>query len=479
MQPTKEDPDAALSLPRDEMLALAEEAVRVVVDRVEGLADDVAWRGASRAELEALLREPAPEEGRPAREVLDRAVREILPVAARVDHPRFFAFVPSAPTWPGVVADFLAAGFNTFQGTWLGSGGPSEVELVVTDWIRTWIGYPEGAGGLFTSGGSAASLDALVAAREAAGAPERPAVYMSDQSHSALERAARIVGVRPEGVRKVASDERFRIEVDDLARRVREDRADGWAPVAVCANAGTTNTGSVDPLRELADFCAEEGIWLHVDGAYGGFGVLAERGRALMEGIERADSVTLDAHKWLFQPFEVGCLMVRDVRTLERAFNVHPEYLQDTDLGEEHVNFGDRGLQLSRSFRALKVWMSIQTFGTSAFRRAVAHAIELADRAEARVKASPVLELLSPASLGIVCFRFRPGPAVEDAKLEALNERIQGRVIESGTAMMSSTRLKGRYALRLCILSHRTTWRDVEETLAAVEAFGRELAGGG
>ena len=399
-------------------------------------------------------------------------------MAARVDHPRFFAFVPSAPTWPGVLADYLASGFNIFQGTWLGSGGPSQLELVVTDWFREWLGYPEGAGGLFTSGGSAASLDALVAAREAAGAPERPAVLMSDQSHSALERAARIVGVRPDAVIKVPSDDRFRIRMDALRDAIARARRNGLAPVAVCANAGATNTGAVDPLAEMADLCAGEGIWLHVDAAYGGFAAITERGRALFRGIDRADSVTLDAHKWLFQPFEAGCLMVRDVRRLESAFSVHPEYLQDTELGMEHVNFGDRGLQLSRSFRALKVWMSVQTFGLAAFRRAVGRGMELADRAGEYVRASEVLEVLSPPSLGVICFRFRPREStLDDDALEALNAAIQERVIGEGVAMMSSTRLKGTYALRLCIMNHRTTWRDVQETLQAIERFGLEAPG--
>ncbi len=461
----------------EEMLALAREAAELVVARIRDLPGEPAWRGATRAELEPLLREPAPEEGRPAREVLERAVRDVLPVAGRVDHPRFFAFVPSAPTWPGVIADFLAAGFNTFQGTWLGSSGPSALELVVTDWFRAWVGYPEGAGGLFTSGGSAASLDALVAAREAAGAPARPAVFMGDQSHSALERAARIVGVRPEGVFKIPSDEGFRIRMDRLAETVARARADGFTPIAVCANAGATNTGAVDPLDAMADFCAAERIWLHVDAAYGGFAVLTERGRALFRGLERAESITLDAHKWLFQPFEAGCLLVKDVRHLEQAFSVHPEYLQDTRLGMEQVNFADRGLQLTRSFRALKVWMSVQTFGLAAFRRAVSRGIELADRAAAYVGASDTLEMLSPASLGVVCFRFNPGGRdLDDAALERLNEAVQARVIETGTAMMSSTRLRGVYALRLCIMAHHTTWRDVEETLAAIESFGLEEA---
>jgi len=462
----------------EDMRALAVSAVDALVRRTEGLAAERPWLGASRAELEPLLREAAPERGRPAAEVMERAIRDVLPVAARVDHPRFFAFVPSTPTWPGVVADFLAAGFNTFQGTWLGSAGPSQLELVVTDWFRDWVGYPpETAGGLFTSGGSAASLDALVAAREHAGAPDRPAVFMSDQSHSALERAARIVGVRPQGIRKVASDGSFRIRMDELTKELATARDEGFRPIAVCANAGATNTGAVDPLDELADFCAREGIWLHVDGAYGGFAVISERGRALLAGLHRADSITLDAHKWLFQPFEAGCLLVKDVRTLDAAFSVHPEYLQDTRLGMEHVNFADRGLQLTRSFRALKVWMSVQTFGMEAFRRAVGRGIELADRAGAYIDASDVLELMSPPSLGVVCFRAHPpGAGPEETALEPFNEEIQGRVIRDGTAMMSSTRLKGAYALRFCIMAHTTTWEDVERTLQALEGYARELA---
>ena len=211
----------------------------------------------------------------------------------------------------------MASGYNVNACTWLVASGPSHIELVVLEWFRRWLGYPEGSGGLFTSGGSATSVDALVAARETAGHPERPSVYMSDQSHSAVSRAARIVGVRPEGVRLVASDERFRLDVEALARAVADDRASGLHPIAVCANAGAASTGAVDPLEAMADFCEAEGLWLHVDAAYGGFAVLTEPGRRLLRGIERADSVGLDAHKWLFQPYEAGCLLVKDLGALE------------------------------------------------------------------------------------------------------------------------------------------------------------------
>jgi glutamate/tyrosine decarboxylase-like PLP-dependent enzyme len=206
--------------------------------------------------------------------------------------------------------------------------------------------------------------------------------------------------------------------------------------------------------------------------------LLTDEGKRALRGIERADSIAMDPHKWLFQPFEAGCLMVRDVRRLEAAFAVHPEYLQDTRSGSEQPNFSDRGLQLSRSFRALKVWMSIQTFGLTAFRRSIGKGIELAKRAEAHVRASDVLEIATPASLGVLCFRFHPrGANWPQEQLERINERVQARVIETGTAMMSSTRLRGAYSLRFCILNHNTSWEDVLGTLQAIERFGIEAAG--
>jgi glutamate/tyrosine decarboxylase-like PLP-dependent enzyme len=275
----------------------------------------------------------------------------------------------------------------------------------------------------------------------------------------------------------VPSDSSYRLPVAALAEAVSKARAAGLAPIAVCANGGTTNTGAVDPLPAIADFCAAEDVWMHVDGAYGGFAVLCESGRALLAGIERADSISLDAHKWLYQPFEAGCVMVKDVAHLVRAFSVNPDYLQDTKLGLEHVNFADRGYQLTRSFRALKVWMSIQTFGLARFRAAIARTIQFAADAGALVTETGNLELLGPPSLGVLCFRYRPpGTEWTQARVDTLNEAIQARVIQSGTAMISSTRLRGVYSLRLCIMSHQTTWDDVKGTIRRIEAFGRELS---
>ena len=457
------------------MLDLARRAAEILVERIEGLPKESAWEGDFQQILADKLMEDPPEQGRPAAAVLERAGREILPIALRLDHPRQFAFIPTTPTWPGVLADFMAAGYNVNQCTWLTSSGPSQLELVVIDWLRRWIGYPESAGGLLTSGGSAASLDALVAAREAAGHPERATVYMSDQSHSAQVRAARIIGVRPECIRKIPCDERFRLDVDALARAVAEDRAAGFNPIAVCANAGAGSTGAIDPLEAMADYCEAERIWLHVDASYGGFAIVTERGKTCLRGIKRADSIALDAHKWFFQPYEVGCLLMKDGRTLEHAFVIPHDMLQDTIWGANHPNFSDRGLQLSRSVRALKIWMSVQTFGMAAFRRAVSNGMELAARAEEYVRASPILEMLNPASLGIVCFRVNPkNTALDEGALEKINRNVLARVFWEDRAFMSSTRLRKRFSLRLCIINHTTTWDDVRETLEAIERFGRE-----
>ena len=459
----------------EQMLALARQTAELVVQRIENLPGEGAWEGDFRRELEDRLLKPPPEESRSPSQVIEEVAREILPIALRLDHPRCFAFIPSQPTWPGVLADFMVAGFNVNQSSWLISSGPSQMELVVIDWFRRWLGYPESAGGLLTSGGSAANLDALVAAREDANHPERASVYMSDQSHSALIKAARIVGVRPECIRMIPTDEHFRMDMDALVETVAEDRAAGRSPIAVCANAGTSSSGAVDPLEAMADYCEAQNIWLHVDAAHGGFATVTEEGKKILSGIERADSIVLDAHKWFFQPYEVGGLIVKDLRTLERAFATKHDILQDTIWGADHPNFSDRSLQLSRSVRALKIWMSVQTFGMAAFRRAVSNGMALAQRIEEYIEDSPVLEMLTPATLGIACFRVNPADTdLGEDVLETINKTVLARVFWEDRAFISSTLLHGKFALRMCVINHTTTWKDVLETLEVISKFGTE-----
>jgi glutamate/tyrosine decarboxylase-like PLP-dependent enzyme len=470
---------SGLEMDPEEMRRLGYAVVDQVVSRWVELGADRPWEGGTRRELEPRMAEPAPEEPRDPHGVMERALADILPKAGRIDHPRFFAFIPSSPTWASILGEYLATGFNIFQGTWLESAGPSQLELVVTGWFRDWLGLPDTGGGLLTSGGSAANLIALVTARERAGNPPDPTLYLSDQGHSSLERAARILNIPEGSVRRIPTDETFRMDLLALRESIEADRVAGRNPLCVCGNAGATNTGAIDPLSSLAALAREEGIWFHVDGAYGGFAVLAPKEREAFRGMEEADSITLDPHKWLFQPYESGCLMVRDTRVLEDAFRILPEYLQDIALGEEQVNFADRGVQLTRRFRALGVWMSIQTFGLRAFRESIQESIDLARKAETFIRSSQFLEMLGPSSLGIVCFRYNPpGVEMSPAALEVLNLSIQNAIVQSGLAMMSSTRLRGVFSLRLAILNYRSTWDDVLAALGAIEEAGSRLSRG-
>ncbi|MDE3127309.1 MAG: decarboxylase, partial [Gemmatimonadota bacterium] len=298
----------------------------------------------------------------------------------------------------------------------------------------------------------------------------RLTMYCSDQAHSSVARAAWIAGLPRDHGRLVPSDDRFRLRTDALEATIVRDRAAGLLPFLIVGNAGATNTGAVDPLSALADIAARERLWYHVDAAYAGFAVLTERGRALLAGVERADSVTLDPHKWLYVPFECGCLLARDPKALEAAFHVLPDYLKDVEARDQDVNFADSGEQLTRYSRALKVWMSVSYFGLSAIRGAIAESMRLADVAERLVRAAPDLEVLSPAQFGVVCFRVHP-PGVDDpAALDALNERVNAAVNATQRLLMSSTRLRGAYSLRLCILNYRTTEADVAAAIALVRA---------
>jgi glutamate/tyrosine decarboxylase-like PLP-dependent enzyme len=399
--------------------------------------------------------------------------QNVFPYHAREPHPGFLAYVPSCPTFPALLGDWMATGYNFFAGVWPVAAGPNQIEMVVLEWIREWMGLPPGASGLLTSGGSAANMTAVVAARHAAvekgGDIRKLTVYTTAQAHSSVVRAAWIAGISRDNVRTVEMDERFRMKPDSLRKKVSDDLAAGDQPFMVAASAGTTNTGSVDPIDEIADICRESSLWLHVDAAYAGFAALTEEGRALLGRLERADSITLDPHKWLFVPFECGCLMVREPSRLSDAFRIAPEYLKDVEPGEEEVNFADRGVQLTRYSRALKIWVSVNYFGTSAIAAAIQDAMERARLLESLVAASPDFEILSGAQFGIVCFRAHPAGAAED-QLDDLNERINARVVDGGRFLISSTRLNGHFSLRMCTLGYRTTHDDIRELFSTIQA---------
>ena len=470
--------DSRLILTTDEMRSLGYQVIDLLIDHFSDLPDKPVTRKANRVDLETKLSQPLPSESRPPNEVLEQLEEVVFRNIMHLDHPRFFAFVPSPSNFVSVMADALASGFNVFAGTWLEASGPAMVELQTLDWLRQTLGLPESAGGLFTSGGSMANLTALSVARHVKldGPDPRGMVYCSDQTHSSVARGLRVLGFRKRQLRTIKSDQQYRLDLHALRQAVEGDLAAGLKPFCVVASAGTTNTGAIDPLPEIGAFCREAGLWFHIDGAYGGAAALCPRGKALLAGIDLADSVTIDPHKWLFQPYEIGCLLVRREAWLKEVFHILPEYLADieTQLGE--VNFCDRGVQLTRSFRALKLWFSLQVFGGEAFRHAIEQGITLAEHAQELLQARPNWQVVTPAQLGVLTFAFS-APGIGPRKAESIHQQIFQALIDDGYAFLSTTSLNGRNVLRMCTINPRTRLMDVENTVDKLDQLANRFIG--
>ena len=450
-----------LSLPPEEMRRLGYALIDRLVDHAEGLGEAPPIRVGAPDALMAAVGGPPPDAPGDAAAELATLFEQVLPWGQRADHPRFFARIGSPSTYVGALADAAAAGINAFTGSWTGGSGPSAVELTVLEWLRTWCGMPEGSSGVLTSGGSIASLVGFAAARRAKlGGPRGSGVvYVTDQTHASLPRAVELIGER---TRVLASDDGLLLPESALREAVAEDRAAGLHPFCVVATAGTTSTGAIDPLNELYAASRELDLWLHVDGAYGGPAVLTDAGAAALDGIGLADSLVMDPHKWLFQPYEIGCLLVRDPALLEQVFALDGAYLRDTGGGA--VDFRDRGPELTRGARGLKLWLSVRTFGLDAFRAAIAHGIALAEHAEAQLRARGGWEVVTPAQLGIVTFR-------REGLDDAAHTRLSADTVADGYAAPSTTIAGDRVVLRLCTINPRTTFEEIDETIARMEAL--------
>jgi glutamate/tyrosine decarboxylase-like PLP-dependent enzyme len=476
--------DVSLDLDLDSMREAGYSVIDWIVGRLAGLRDASLGEELPREETEKLLREPLPEQPAPFQGVFEQFARDVAPHAISLDHPRFFAFIPSAPNFVSILADALVAGANVFAGTWLESSGPSQVELLVIDWFKQLLGLPAEGAGLLVSGGSVANLTALAVARHAVLHDDvgQAVVYLSDQTHASIDRGLRILGISSQQLRRLPTDSAYRLHTAELREQIRRDRAAGYRPLAIIANAGTTNTGAVDPLEEVARIARENSLWLHVDAAYGGFAALTARGQKALRGIEHADSLVLDPHKWLYCPFEAGCVIVRQGRLMRETFRILPEYMRDVAREEREVNFCDYGVQLTRSFRALKIWMALKTYGAARFREIIDQCLDLAEYAAQLFQESPRLAIVTPPSLGVFTFRYLPQTLPQDETereelLNSLNERLVDRIISSRRLMLSSTRLGTRHVLRFCILNHRTRKEDVREALRLIEQFGQEVEG--
>lgn len=468
-----------LELPPDEMRQLGYQVVDMLVEHYQAVVDKPvkAYSKSSRETIEMQFSEPPPSQGMDVQMLLQSIHDDVLEQNYHRIHPRDFAYVNAPSNFVSVLADTLVAGYNVFAGAWVASPAATMIELVTLDWLRELIGMPESTGGIFTTGGSVANLTGLAVARHIKLADDMTdaVVYFSEQTHASVAKALRLLGFHDDHIRKLPVDSDFRLAMPSLYQAFKTDISDGKRPFCVVASAGTTNTGTVDPLPQIAQFCQENALWLHIDGAYGTAGVLADKGRTALQGIEFADSLAIDPHKWLFQPYEMGCTLVKDRQHLWETFNVAAEYLKNlVDPTLQEVNFYDYGLQMTRKFRALKLWMSIKAFGIEAFQAAVSHGIELAEIAQQYLQHSSKWQIVTPAQLGIITFRY----VAEDLsaeQLDAVNEEITERIIADGFAFVHSTLLNERTTLRLVTINPRTTNDDIRETLRRMEQFGNAI----
>ena len=449
-------PADTLGMDPEEMRRLGHKVVDMVVDRAMRRNAEHAILTGEPAELMEKLGGQLPEEPMDPDASLELMAEWALSHQQHGDHTRYFARVAGPAAFAAILGEWMGTGFNTIASTWGGGSGPATMELVVIGWLAQMLGLPPETEGVIVSGGSLANLTGFGAARSELG---HGVAYFTDQTHSSLPRDLREMGCHDAHMHKVPSDSTHRMSVEALRAAIAHDRAQGLHPLLVVATAGSTNTGAQDPLDQIADICRTEGMWMHVDGAYGGPAAVTEEGRTYLKGLERADSIVLDPHKWFFQPYDAGICFVTRPGALERCYAMSPEYLKDVQATTGEVNLGNRSLELTRRSRALKLWMSIRTYGAAKFRDAVQKGIDNAKYAEAYLRARPeTWEVVTPAQIGVVCFALKDGaPGEHAARAKAVSD--------TGYACVSSTMLKDQSVLRLCCINPLTTEQEIARTI--------------
>ncbi|WP_263368390.1 pyridoxal phosphate-dependent decarboxylase family protein [Edaphobacter bradus] len=462
-----------------ELRGLGHKMLDGIFDHLQGLRTQPVWQ-APEAALRTLAAEGVPRQGQGAAAAYESFLRDVLPSSVGNTHPRFWGWVMGSGTPVGMLAEMLASGMNPNVGGF--NDAPMVVEELVIRWMAELMGLPEGTSGLLTSGGSMANLVGLAVGRHARagfdvraegmqGGPELR-VYCSTETHSWLKKSMELMGMGRASLRSVGVDGSYRMKIAELREAIAADRAAGHRPVCVVGTTGTVNTGATDDLTAIADVCAAEGLWFHVDGAFGALAYWSERLRPALKGMERADSLAFDLHKWGYVPYEIGCVLVRDAEAHKAAFATGASYLTAMERGPVAggIRFADRGVDLSRGFRALKAWMSLRAYGVDALVALVEQNVEQARYLAERVEASPVLELAAEVPLNLVCFRYRGASDQE-------NKEILMRLQESGVAVPSGTVVGGRFAIRVANTNHRSRREDFDLLVEAVERIGREVVG--
>jgi glutamate/tyrosine decarboxylase-like PLP-dependent enzyme len=495
MQPTSST-TPAFAWSADEIRRVGYRAIDLIAEHLTALPDAPVFQPVPASLAESVLAEPVPTAGESPDQVLDRFAAEIAPYPFGNGHPRFFGWVNSPPAMMGIVGASLAAALNPSVAG--GNHAAVWIERQVGEWFKTLVGFPRDAMGLLVGGGSAAAITALAVARHVAckrrgwdvralgvpfeleGRATRLLVYKSTEGHGCNQKAVELLGLGAANLREVPTDAALRMRPEALDAMLAEDIAAGHVPVAVVASAGTVNTGAIDPLDALADVCARHDVWLHVDGAYGAPALLLEECHERLAPLARADSVAIDPHKWLYVPVDAGVVLVRDAAAMRDTFSLVPPYLR-TDGNAHGVQgppwLSEYGMEQTRPFRALKLWMALRYFGIDGYRSLLAHDVALARYLAARVRASADLELWEPQGLGIVCFRVAPDPQRPDGDaLDAVNQRVLRDVQLGGVGFLSSTVLAGRFWLRACVVNPRASEEDIDRVLEAVRSAAAALA---
>jgi glutamate/tyrosine decarboxylase-like PLP-dependent enzyme len=469
-----------IDLTPEQFRALGYQAVDLIVERLTAQ-PALPVRQPVPAEIrERLMHSPLPLEGTEPTALLNTLAELVLPYPMGNSSSRFFAWVNSPPAPLGAIAELMAAALNPSVAG--GDHAATYLEHGVLNWIKQIFGFPADAGAILTSGGSIANLIPLAVMRHVKAQGDMRAqgfttesapmvVYCSTQGHSCIQKAVELLGIGSENLRKIPVDADYCMDVAALEAQIGADRAAGLHPVCVAPSAGTVNTGAIDPLEALADLCARKGLWLHIDGAYGGFGILAEQTAGKYRGIERADSLAIDPHKWLYVPVECGCAIVRDAQAMRDTFSLVPPYLRDD---RALPWFSEFGIQQTRGFRALKLWMTLQQIGVKGYGQLIGRDIALARKLREKICARPDFELVAAGPLSVNCFLYAPPGA---ANVEALNRKIVPLVQSEGQVFITGTELNGRFALRACIINFRTTEADLDLLLDVIAGAGKRELG--
>jgi aromatic-L-amino-acid/L-tryptophan decarboxylase len=467
----------------NEMRQLGHRMLDDIFDHLETLREQPAWQPLPE-QVRSSLQEPLPENPQGEEHVYQDFLQNVLPYTTGNRHPRAWGWVRGNGTPFAMLAEMLAAGINTHAAG--GQQAANHIEEQVLGWLSQLMGMPAGTSGILVSGGTMANLLGLAVARHhkagfdvrsegLQGSHERLTIYCSAETHMWARKSVEFLGLGQQSLRQIPVGEDFRIDTAALLQQIHDDRAAGLRPIALIGNAGTVNTGAVDDLRELARVCKDENLWFHVDGAFGALLKFTEKYKHLVEGLEMADSLAFDLHKWMYLPFEVGCLLVRDAEVHKATFAAQASYLETTKRGmlAGGLSFSDRGIELSRGFKALKVWMSLKAYGSKMHGQLIEQNMEQAEHLATAISNHSELELLTPRTMNIVCFRYHPASLSSDERLNQINREIVLRLQESGEFVVSGTVLRGNYVIRVANTNHRSRKEDFDALLESVTMHGR------